>query len=193
MDAGSSPAHGPFIFLHGLNGEVAPVIAPFWARCRFESGCKNLIGLYPIGVFSVDFMGFIPDRVQFPFFLSRGTLAVECSGSYPDSPVAATGPATNFMRASQLLAPPMPGAICNSARTGTHRPDAGLESQGTFHFRHGSYDGVEWAFAVSPGLSECSLKGGSRHRTRDNVTRRPREVLVRPRYYRQFSCPMDLS
>ncbi len=41
----------------------------------------------------------------------------------------------SFMRVSQLLAPPMPGAICNSARTGTHRPDAGLESQGTFHFR----------------------------------------------------------
>ena len=53
-------------------------------------------------------------------------------------------------------------------------------------FDMGSYDGVEWAFAVSPGLSECSLKGGSRHRTRDNVTRRPGEVLVRPRYYHHF-------
>ena len=31
-------------------------------------------------------------------FLSRGTLAVECSGSYPDSPVAATGPATNLTK-----------------------------------------------------------------------------------------------
>ncbi len=53
-------------------------------------------------------------------------------------------------------------------------------------FDMGSYNGVEWAFAVSPGLSECSLDKHLQHRTRDNVLRRFGEALVRPRYCHQF-------